>query len=179
MGCLVFLLIVALSSGAIWWVVAEFKEQDRQAAQERARRAQEEAEQQRDRAEQEGYLSQMRILNEKAIEALEATPRAIESAEQYLDRAERDFSDGAFAPFWDSVEKAAGALGAFQESVQIINTHSTEYLALSKKYRGKTEVFSVSRKSAPALSIAASTSKRMSDVVRRAQRNFEFSVIYE
>lgn len=178
-GCFGFLLMIALVAGGIWFIAWSVEEQKREEAQESAHLAREAAERQRDRAEQERYLSEMTALNQQAMQALETTPRAIEAAERHLDQAETDFAEGAFAPFWDSVERAAEDLGAFQENVQLITSNSTRYVEIRKKYRGNAELFCVSQKSAPALKIAALTSNRMSNIVRRAQRNFEFSVIYE
>ncbi len=52
---------------------------------------------------QEGYYKEMIALGEDSITLFEALPKGLEVAEIYLNQAEVDFSDGAFAPFWDSV----------------------------------------------------------------------------
>ena len=178
-GCVGFLLVVVIIGGAIWFIVQYNEEQNRLAAAEAARRAREEAERQRDLAEQARYLTELNSLNQRAIEAFEVTPQTIEAAERHLDRAEEDFADGAFAPFWDSVERAATSLGACHEKLRLITDNSSKYAELSKKYRGKAGAFAVSPKAANKLKLAAATSDRMNGVVRKAQRNFQFSVIYE
>jgi hypothetical protein len=178
-GCFAFLAVLLLIGGTIWSISQSLEQQKRDEQEEAAHHARKEAERQRDRAEQEHLRLEMSALSSKSIEALETTPRRIEAAEHYLDLAERNFADGAFAPFWDSVEKTAAALGAVQESVKLIDHNAGKYAELAKRYRGNVERFAVSESSPHKLKVAAATSARMNDIVRQAQRNFQFSVIYE
>lgn len=153
--------------------------QKRAAENEAAQRAREEAERQRDRAEQERYGREINTLNNQSIEAFERAAQTIEVAEQHLDRAEEDFAEGAFAPFWDEVERAATALGAFHENVRVINANSVKYVELTKSFRSNAESFGVSTGSPVKLKLATATVDRMNANVRNAQRNFQFAMIYE
>jgi uncharacterized membrane protein len=53
--------------------------------------------------------------------------RLLRSAESDLDAAERDFADSAFAPFWDSIEHAAGNLSSFDETTRLLASQATQY----------------------------------------------------
>lgn len=104
----------AVGLGIYLLVKANEKEKRRQAA-EAARKAEEVARLQRHREEQQGYREQMIVLREQSLGLFESMPKHLSSAEKYLDQAEVDFADGAFAPFWDSIENAAKTLGHFDE----------------------------------------------------------------
>jgi hypothetical protein len=153
--------------------------QKKEAAELAARMARDEADRQRYLAQQNKIGDQILSANEESITAFERVPLQLQSAENFLDQAESDYVEGAFAPFWDSVEKAALALAGFDEGVRKIEGNSKNYIDLVTQYRGKTPVFAVSPSSVPSLALASETSKRMNGIVRKAQRNFEFSVIYE
>jgi methyl-accepting chemotaxis protein len=178
-GCFRFLLVVLVVIGAIYLFVQYNNSLQTEAAEKASRIARDEAERRQFVAQQEQLRGQIVGSNEESASVLEQMPVLLASAEEYLDRAENDFGDGAFAPFWDSVEKAAGALGGFEEGVRKIEQNSRRYVDLVKQYRGEAPSFAVSRNAAPRLGIASETSKRMSEIVRKAQRNFEFSLIYE
>lgn len=178
-GCLAFLVIVGMIVGTIVALVHFHEAEKKEAAEIAARLARDEAERQQFVAQQKRLGDQILTTNEESIAAFEQLPVHLNSAEKYLDVAEKDFADGAFAPFWDSVEKAAAALGRFEKGVRDIESNSTKYIDLVKQYRGKAPVFTVSPTSTPKLTLAKQTSDRMSGIVRRAQRNFEFSVIFE
>ena len=182
MGCLITLVVVVAIPLAIYLWIQNAEEEKKSAAQRAAQEAREESERQQYLAQQRQFRGQIFSINEESLGAFEQMPAQLRSAEEYLDQAERDFAEGAFAPFWDSVEKAAFALGGFEERVRKIERNSSQYIDLVKKaqkYEIKAPVFSVSSSSAPKLKIASETSKRMSGIVRSAQRNFQFSVIYE
>jgi hypothetical protein len=182
-GCVGFLVTIAMIIGVIWgaiWLITKAVEDAKiERAADASRRAAEEAERQRDLHQQNRFRQQIFSVNEEALKSFEQVPRMLAAAEQHLDQAERDFAEGAFAPFWDSVEKAANALGSVESNATAIKDRSVTYIDLVKQYRGAVPLFAVSRQSAPRLKIASETSKRMNEVVRKAQRNFQFSVIYE
>ncbi len=144
-----------------------------------AERRMAEAERNRDAEQQSQYKNQILVINEDSIRAFEAMPVELEHAEKYLDQAAIDFAEGAFSPFWASVEKATLCLARFDESAGKIGKNSSTYVDLAKKYRSRAPAFSVSSDSTQRLKIAFETAKRMSEIVRKAQRSFEFSLIYE
>ena len=130
-------------------------------------------------AQQRRVRERLLTLNEESLSLLESLPGWVVSAETDLDQAEVDFAEGAFAPFWSSVERAALALAAFYESVQRLESNSCEYIELRTSCKGQVPAFSVSCGSTARMKVATMTSHRMHGIVRRAQRDFQFAVIYE
>ncbi len=172
-----------LALGAIWLVihliVKAHKEEKRRRAAEAERKAEEAARLQRHREDQQGYRKQMIVLGEQSIGFFESMPKHLSFAEEHLDQAEVDFGDGAFAPFWDSIEKAANTLGRFDEGVRHINDNSSHYIELIKKYEDTPPEFPLARQSIAKLGVGTGTAQRMKAIVRNAQRNFQFATIYE
>jgi uncharacterized phage infection (PIP) family protein YhgE len=185
---LLVLAIIGVVIGAVTWTrrrsatvhtTLNIDYQQIAARQEAARRTRENAERQRRLAEQERHRLEIKELNDKSIRTFEAAVQTLGAAEQHLDQAEKDFDERAFAPFWDSVERAAAALGSFHENVGLIKANSAKYVELAKNCSDNVESFAVSIGSPLKLKLATATSDRLNDIVRQAQRNFEFSMIYE
>ncbi len=114
-----------------------------------------------------------------SLGTFEALPTYLLDAESLLDQAERNFEEGAFAPFWDSIEQAAVRLGSFDGGVTSMGTHAKHHLELGKVYERKSPAFPISRDSVKGLIAGNTTAERMKAIVRRAQRNFQFASIYE
>lgn len=133
----------------------------------------------RHREEQQGYRKQMIVFGEQSIGLFESMPKHLSSAEKYLDQAEVDFADGAFAPFWDSIENAAKTLGRFDEGIHHIKDNSSRYTELIRKYEDTPPQFPLARQSVAKLGVGTATAERMKAIVRTAQRNFQFATIYE
>ncbi len=179
-----------LALGAIGLVIylivkADEKAKRREAAEaarkaaEAARKAGEMARLQRHREEQQGYRQRMIVLGEQSIGLFESMPKHLSSAEKYLDQAEVDFTDGVFAPFWDSIENAAKTLGRFDEGVHHIKDSSSRYTEMIMKYEDTPPQFPLTRQSVAKLGVGTATAERMKAIVRTAQRNFQFATIYE
>lgn len=155
----------------------------RQEAEEEARLRRQEAKEadrvRRHKEEQWGYRDQMITLGEKSMIIFESMPTHLRAAEQYLDQAEIDFADDAFAPFGDSIENAAKTLGRFDEGVCGITNNSSRYTELIKKYENTPPIFPLAPQSVSKLGVGTATAERMKAIVRTAQRNFQFAVIYE
>ena len=128
--------------------------------------------------EQQGYRKQIIVLNGQTISLFESIPMHLKSAEKLLDQAEADFAEGAFAPFWDSIENVAEYLGRFDKSVRDITNNSSRYTALVKQYEDTPPAFSLTRQSVAKLGVGTATAERMQAIVRKAQRNFQFSQTY-
>lgn len=161
--------IILGAMGPIW------EEEDRR----RAAEAEEAARLQRHREEQQRYRKQMIVLGEQSIGLFESLPKYLSSAEKWLEQAEVDFADGAFAPFWDSIENAAKMLGRFDEGVRHIKDNSSSYAELVRKYEGTPPQFPLRVSSVEKLGVGIATAKHMQAIVRKAQRNFQFAMIYE
>ena len=109
----------------------------------------------------------------------ELLPGHLMAAEASLDQAETGFRDGAFAPFWDSIEQAVQALGGFDMRVQSIMSRLTTYDTLVRKYEGQPPEFPIDRDRVATLAVSAKTAERLRSIVYKAQCNFEFATIYE
>jgi len=131
------------------------------------------------RAEQQRYLNEMISLCKQSLDLFVSMPLYLSSAERDLDRAERNFTDGAFAPFWDSIETSAKSLGHFNEGICNIKRNSSRYTELIRLFAGNPPSFPISLQSITKLNVGTGTARRMEAIVRDAQRNFQFAMIYE
>ncbi len=170
------LLILALAAAFALWILRWHRRRTAAAAELQAER---QALWLRRVAQQKRARERLLALNEESFGLMESMPGWIESAEHQLDQAEIDFAEGAFAPFWNSVERAVMSLAVFDESVQKLESNSCEYLDLVARCKGPVPSFAVSAVSPTRMRIARSTSHRLHGIVRCAQRDFQFSVIYE
>jgi hypothetical protein len=116
---------------------------------------------------------------EESLGAFETIPKHLVTVEQELDVAEWEFRDGAFSPFWDSIERAMSTLGAVDSDVKLISSSSSRYRQLAASYEGRPPPFPVDPESAQWLAAANETTGRLQRLVREAQRNFQFATIYE
>lgn len=158
------------------------EEDARKAAEEARIREQKVAEEARIRKHKEDqymYKKEMIVLGDNSIALFESMPEHLKLAEEYLNQAEFEFSDGAFAPFWDAIEKTAKTLGRFDEAVRKIKNNASQYTDLIRNYENLPPQFPLARKSVEKLSVGTATAERMKEIVRTAQRNFQFATIYE
>lgn len=131
------------------------------------------------RREQKGYYDQMIVLGNESLSHFELIPEDIRGAELFLDQAEKNFSENAFAPFWDSIQYAAMQLADFDNRSQKIEENSSKYENYIKKYEDKPPQFPLAHTSIKKLTMVTTTAKRMQSIVRTAQRDFQFASIYE
>ena len=144
-----------------------------------AHRQEELARAQQHQRDQQTFRQRLIDLGEQALGLFELLPTLLKEAGAYLDRAEVDFAEGAFAPFWDSVQKAATVLGRFEQGLRSLGETSTQYSELVRKYDSTPPPFPLAQSSIARLNVSSAASLRMQAIVRNAQRNFQFSVIYE
>ncbi|MBT9151395.1 MAG: hypothetical protein DDT40_01588 [candidate division WS2 bacterium] len=177
---------ITLASGAfllvgLWIQFKKDENIDKKGRQreEAARKAAEEARIRKHKETQDGYQKKLEVLGENSITLFEQMPKHLKTAEEYLNQAEIEFSEGAFAPFWDAIEKTAKTLGLFNKGVQDIKNNSSQYTDLITKYEDVPPQFPLSRKSAEKLGVGTLTAERMKEIVHTAQRNFQFATIYE
>lgn len=129
--------------------------------------------------EKEQLKTQLIQICEDSLRWFEEAPKLIISAESLLNQAETDFKEGAYAPFWDSVEKAAMKLGEYNRRIVLISSNANLHGEVARKVPDVSLSFPISSSSVKALTAADYTTNRMAQIVRTAQRNFEFSTIYE
>lgn len=106
----------------------------------------------------------------------ETAQSEIERAFAGLRRADAEYETHAYAPFWDAIESAAGALGHVTQSLRLIASNAQKYDQLLDGRRHTFPRFSVDSTALPAPQSAAD---QLGDIVRRGQRSFEFSMIWE
>jgi type II secretory pathway pseudopilin PulG len=137
------------------------------------------------RIREEQQRTRIRILavllnnRNRALIAFEGIPKKLSDAEEMIDVAEQDFQDGAFAPFWDTIEQATTKLAEVNDSVQEVEQHSRWYANSVTQYEINLPAFPISRESVHRLLAANSTGQRLKSIVRQAQRDFNFATIYE
>jgi hypothetical protein len=142
---------------------------------ENAKSAREAEEAARQRGLQQGIVS---ACSNSAM-AFQSIPKDLMSAEQLLDTAEAEFKDGAFSPFWDSIERAMRNLGTIDGNIKLIADLSDRYKNLIKSYKSQPPQFPVDPSAAQRLGTATNTASRLQRIVHTAQRNFQFATIYE
>jgi hypothetical protein len=176
MQALLELLMTVLGCASALWILKRHRARTFAAAELKEQR---EAMWLRRMAQQKRVRERLLAINDESLSLLESMPGWVESAENHLDQAEIDFIEGAFAPFWNSVERAVVSLAGFDQSVQKLESNSCEYIDLVARCKGSVPSFAVSAVSPARMRLATATSHRLHGIVRRAQRDFQFSVIYE
>ena len=175
--------LIPLGIGAIWLVIHLINEAEKE-KYERLKKTKEErrlkeAQFKYQQEKQESYYKEMIDLGGNSLNLFELLPKGLEKAEKYLDQAEVDFSDGAFAPFWDSIEEATKSLSYFVKGIQLIKEKSSQYTKVIGEYEGVPPQFPLLEQSIEKLGVGTATAKRMDSIVRSAQCNYHFATIYE
>lgn len=152
--------------------IREEKLQKEKVEQERIKQAilTREIEQERHKQIINGLISNSQLLSQKL-------PERVDSARDALNNAEQEYKDGAFAPFWDAVEVAVTSLAHFDTGINQIAKNCSEYQTESRQLESPPPVFDW--KKAADASDAIATADRLQSIVRVAQKNFQFAVIYE
>lgn len=144
-----------------------------------AAKRKEELEEQRVLLEQESVIKELIDIHYWALEQYHYLPYIFLEAEKHLDKAEVEFKQNAFAPFWSSIELALDQLGNFSQAVLKITQWSKRHEMLINSYAGDTFNFPINLKSVKAMSVSSIITNRLESIVRKAQTNFEFSMIFE
>ncbi len=103
-------------------------------------------------------------------------PTIIADAETYLDNAEEEFAAGVFAPFWEEIEKAAIILDIYHRNLRTLIQIASEcnnHAALLPASVKPLTLFQMK------LYDARPTASRLTNVVRKAQGNIHFALIYQ
>jgi hypothetical protein len=100
----------------------------------------------------------------------------MESAGKAVKEAEQEFAEGAFAPFWDAVERAATKLAQSDKCIQQIIQNSKTYKAKITALESNPPSFRVDLGVLPDTTRIAA---QMRTIVRKAQKDFHFASIYE
>ena len=146
----------------------------------RAREASELAAAQRQKREYETTQRELRESLTHCVTSSEATVAEIKTqiadADVALGEAEHEFAEGAFAPFWDAVERAANQLAQSDTGINSIIQHSKTYGAQVARLDSSPPPFSIAINTLPDTTRVVS---RMRLIVKAAQKDFHFATIYE
>ncbi len=118
----------------------------------------------------------LRQLLLQAGDFLSRSGQAVYAASAWLDRSTTDYEERAFAPFWDSIEAAAGHLATYQAMVRSLAAAAQRY---SRTLSGRRHNFPVFPYSTADLPPATDIVSRLQAIVRGAQRDYEFATIWE
>jgi hypothetical protein len=127
-------------------------------------------------AEAQRLTSTLATIHNSAPTHVQNLSSCLSSAESDLAAAEHEFSDGAFAPFWDAIERAANNLSAFDHTTRQLTGQAKLYY---DSLRDRDHTFPQFPVALTTLPDPTHTTKRMQVIVRQAQRNFQFATIYE
>lgn len=134
------------------------------------------AEQQSIESEARSLTTALTTIHDSAPNHLESLKGYMKSADSELDMAERDFQDSAFAPFWDAIERAANCLSSFDQTTRQLTGQAKQYYS---SLRDRDHTFPTFPVGLTALPDPTHTTNRLQAIVRKAQCNFQFAMIYE
>ena len=153
---------------------SELEEEEKR--QDQARRDLEDEERRQQQVEQQRIRQILADIVLDSLTTIRTLPGEIDQAERGCSRAEREFADGAFAPFWDAVEDAVTHLAQFDLGIQRMRTFRASYDNKVGSLDSAPPPFTVN---ANALPNAIRSADRLGRIVREAQRDFQFSSIFE
>lgn len=130
-------------------------------------------------SQQRDYYTKLVDLSTSSFALFEAMPKHLMNAEELLDQAELDFDEGAFEPFWDSIEQCALRLGHLDDGVRTITSNSQLHTEVARHYEETVSPFPIVLESVKGMVAANVTADRMKGIVRKAQRNFQFTTIFQ
>jgi biopolymer transport protein ExbB/TolQ len=177
-GLVIYLIRKVIAANRVKRLMDEHQRQREEEELERQRK-QELARINNHKNQQRQFYTSLIDLGSDSFALFESMPNHLLTAEELLDKAEGDFEEGAFAPFWDSVERAAMKLGQFDDSVRTITTNAERHADVAKRYEGPPPAFPIVLDSVTGMAAANTTNDRMRTILRQAQRNFQFATIFE
>lgn len=126
------------------------------------------------------------IIHHNAVKCLEDITLHLRNTHESLDRAEQDFNDGAFSPFWSSIEDAINNMLKLNEAIENIELTAQDHTDLAKYFLKLPDANSSSLPNFPikineirANLITNSPNQRLNALVRKAHTNFNFATIFE
>lgn len=174
---LVSSLAIAVPSGAILGIfkaIVDFIADERTQNAQREQDAQDALNAERNRLNEE--RNSLSILLGYSQSTFRTLQELLSAAHSHLDMAEQEFSEGAFAPFWDAVERAANKLGAHLDGVTQITLNATRYTARRSRLSVSIPEFSLPEADFPdARPVAA----RLFQIFRKGQKEYQFATIYQ
>lgn len=100
----------------------------------------------------------------------------LEQAKTSIDQAQKLFKERAYTPFWDSIEDAVELLRQFDKRVSFINDEAKEYYSELAGHEHTFPAFPIKSEDLPN---PEALMKRLAERIAEAQRDFQFSSIFE
>lgn len=131
------------------------------------------------------YHAEIERLCAKSCDKFSDIPQHLDSANNLLDQAQERFEDGAYSPFWESIERALTELGSFNAAIRTIHNSASSYRSNLESYRqngGSSDnvpgfpISSADLEQANACELIAT---RLNDIAYEALKHHDFTVIYE
>lgn len=85
---------------------------------------------QQNRYAAENLSSRLNNMLSGANSLVQELPDLLNNATKSLERAQYEFSDSAFSPFWDCIEKATKYLATFNNNIREIREHANNYYSI-------------------------------------------------
>jgi hypothetical protein len=141
------------------------------------RESRERAERERIENERHHKLMEEALVRNKAElqQQLRKLSNVSSAATKELAVAARDFDERAFAPFWDSVERVLKILADYDRELRYVKSKADDLDGVAKRLGRPAP----SRKELITIPDVVQPATDLRTLVRRAQRDFEFSQIYE
>lgn len=186
-GTIIIHLFVGGAIGGALGAIIEWVRAGRWAREQRLEEGRRRAEEERKRAERDRQqtLNNIERVSDSAIAALETLPNYLAHANASLNKAEVAFQDRAFSPFWEEIEQVAVSLGRYSEAVDVIEasrdaySRSLQHLISAEDLTGTLSPFPITDATVSTLRVCDRATRRLSDLVREAQRDFQFATIFE
>jgi hypothetical protein len=167
----------SILAGAVIGFVRPLKEErDRRAWEEQVRKAEARRRLEEMQEAELRSVKHLSWLHSNAQKVFAEIQASIRSAERHLENAEEEFAESAFAPFWDEIEQATNKLAAYQHGIERIHRISVEYQSEADKMPARLRPYNLPVRELPDGRPAAG---RLASIVRKAQKNFHFAMIYE
>ncbi len=126
--------------------------------------------------EAESTTSKVIDLAEAGRGTVISLPNVIEQARDDLRIAKTEYSEHAFAPFWDAVQRATLHIATYRKIVSTVNGQAARYYNLLQGRQHDFGPFPVRSEDLPTL---ATLLEEYRKVVRLGQTDFQFASIYE
>lgn len=189
---------IIIGGVVIYFVVKSNKQREEEA--ERTHREEESVRREQSQMRQEAVKQQeaehlaisttVKSIVSDSRNAASELPVLLGTAEGFLDEAEHEFNDGAFAPFWDAIERAAFDLATFNNNIELLGRKAQDYRRntelLEQKRRAFTGGAGRLADAPPSFELGIRDFpdptlpvERMRSIVRQAQKDFQFATIYE
>lgn len=185
---------------AVWFLVwlgiklyrnhkEEVEAREQAAAMERARIEEEKERQEQDRLrlikEEEDrrqrqleYQSELAHICDQSLNLFEGVSEQLVAVDSVLDQAEADFSETAFDPFWDSIEDATKGLGKTHSMLNELQELGSKYQQYAASCQLEFPSFPINEDSVESLEALTAVDNRMRELIRNAQRDFQFTMIF-